>query len=65
MPPFGTDSARRHNKKLRGSPRAQRAYAHAAENVYSETHDEGRAIAAGSAAGNASLAKSKRERRRK
>jgi hypothetical protein len=63
MPPFGTDSARRHNKAARKSPKAQRAYAHAAESVWDRTHNEASAIKAGNAAAGQSLAKTRREKR--
>jgi hypothetical protein len=65
MPPFTPATTRKHSKASRSSPKAQRAGAAAAESVYAETGDEGRAIAAGNAAVNKSLAKTKREKGRK
>ncbi len=59
--PWSPEDAVRHTKKARGHPRAQRAFAHASNSVLESTGDEGRAVAAGNAAVNKSLAKSHRE----
>jgi hypothetical protein len=59
--PWGPGDAARHTKKAAGHPRAQRAFAHAANSVLESTGDEGRAVRAGNAAVNASLSKSARE----
>jgi hypothetical protein len=60
MPPYTTETARKHNKASRRSAKAQRAFAHAATSVGAETGDEGRAIRAGNAAADRSLAKTRR-----
>jgi len=59
--PWDASDATRHTKKAAGHPRAQRAFAHAANSVLERTGDEGRAVAAGNAAVNQSLAKSERQ----
>lgn len=59
--PWDPSDAARHTKKAAGHPRAQRAFAHASNAVLAETGDEGRAVRAGNAAVNKSLAKSHRE----
>jgi len=63
MPGFTTSDARRHTKQARGSPRASRAFTHAAESVYRRTGSEKRAIMAGNAAARQSRNKSRRSRR--
>lgn len=63
MPPFPPSMASGKNKKAK-SEKSKRAFSHAATGVYAETHDEGRAIAAGNAAANASNAKAARARRK-
>jgi hypothetical protein len=59
--PWNPEDAERHTKKAAGHPTAKRAFAHAANSVLEETGDEGRAVAAGNAAVNASIAKEHRE----
>jgi len=61
MPPFPPSMAPGKNKKAK-SAKSKRAFSHAATSVYGQTHDEGRAIAAGNAAVNKSNAKSRRVR---
>ena len=55
--PWDPSDAQRHTKKA-DTPKAKRAFAHAANNVLEETGDEGRAVRAGNAAAAASHAKS-------
>lgn len=64
MPGFSSKDAMRHTKKARGNPKAARAFGHAAESVYKNTHDEARAIRAGNAAAAQSARKSGRSKRR-
>jgi len=59
--PWDPSDAANHTKKAAGHPRAQRAFSHAANSVLESTGDEGRAVRAGNAAVNKSLAKSSRE----
>lgn len=60
---WGAKDASRHTKKAR-TPKAKRAFAHAANAVLARTKDEGRAVRAGNAAAAKSARKSKRGKRR-
>ncbi len=61
MPPYTKETARKHNKAARSSPRAQEAFAKAATSANAAGHDEGSTMAIANAAANKSLAKTKRE----
>ena len=61
--PWSPRDAQRHTKKAR-TPKAKRAFAHAANEVLRRTGNEGRAVRAGNAAAAASARKSKRYSRR-
>ncbi len=61
MPPYTKETARKHNKASRESPRAQEAFAQAATSAHASGKDEGSTMAIANAAANKSLAKSKRE----
>lgn len=62
--PWGPKDATRHTKKAR-TPKARRAFSHAANSVLTKTHDEGRAVRAGNAAAARSARKSSRSPRRR
>jgi hypothetical protein len=62
MPPYTTETSRKHNKASRKSPTAQRAFAHAAESADKRGLSEGAAIRIGNFAADQSLAKSKRKK---
>lgn len=61
--PWSEKDAKRHTAKAT-TPKAKRAFAHAANAVLKKTGDEGRAVRAGNAAAARSAAKSKRSTRR-
>lgn len=61
--PWKPSDATRHTKKAR-TPKAKRAFSHAANSVLRETGDEGRAVRAGNAAAAKSARKSARGKRR-
>lgn len=59
--PWGPEDATKKNKKAT-TPKSKRAFAHAANSVLEATGDEGRAVRAGNAAADRSLAKSSRKK---
>lgn len=61
--PWDPSDAYRHTHKAT-TPKAKRAFSHAANSVLEETGDEGRAVRAGNAAAAASRVKSEREHER-
>ena len=61
--PWGAKDATRHTKAAK-TPKEKRAFAHAANSVLKRTGDEGRAVRAGNAAVNASVAKTRRNKRK-
>jgi hypothetical protein len=61
--PWTAKDASRHTRKAK-TPRAKRAFSHAANSVLKATGDEGRAVRAGNAAAARSAAKSSRKQRR-